>query len=176
MNIVIKLEQRDFEGNKEVFDRMYALCGALNPRKDESAHLSKETVEKSAGVIREQDESQRLPPVVPAADVGLLMGQNVIPLRDVQVVGQVDHWPEQPQHEGRIHTFALEDVSPEPVPAADENAAYTIEQVRTAFSALSKSKGKETAKGILADLGVARVPDLPKNKYAEAMARIKAVK
>lgn len=130
MNIVIKLEQRDFEGNKEVFDRMYALCGALNPRKDESAHLSKETVEKSAGVIREPEDD----------------------------------------------TEAAEDVSPEPVPAADENAAYTIEQVRTAFSALSKSKGKEAAKGILADLGVARVPDLPKNKYAEAMARIEAVK
>ena len=129
MNIVIKLEQRDFEGNKEVFDRMYALCEALNPRTDENTHLSKETVEKSAGVIREPEDD----------------------------------------------TEASEDVSPEPVPAADENAAYTIEQVRTAFSALSKSKGKEAAKGILADLGVARVPDLPKDKYAEAMARIKAV-
>ncbi len=132
MNIVIKLEQRDFEGNKEVFDRMYALCGALNPRKDESAHLSKESVEKSAGVIREPEDD----------------------------------------------TEASEDVSQdtEPVSAADENVAYTIEQVRTAFSALSKSKGKEAAKGILADLGVARVPDLPKDKYAEAMARIEAVK
>ena len=130
MNIIIKLEQRDFEGNKEVFDRMYALCGALNPRKDENTHLSKETVEKSAGVIREPEDDTEMP----------------------------------------------EDVSPEPVPAADENAAYTIEQVRTAFSVLSKSKGKEAAKGILADLGVARVPDLPKDKYAEAMARIEAVK
>ena len=129
MQIIIKLEQRDFEGNKEVFDRMYALCGALNPRTDENTHLPKEVVEKSAGVIREPEDDTEMP----------------------------------------------EDVSPEPVSATDENAAYTIEQVRTAFSVLSKSKGKEAAKGILADLGVARVPDLPKDKYAEAMARIKAV-
>lgn len=32
MQIVIRLEQKDFEGNKEVFDRMYGLCSVLNKK------------------------------------------------------------------------------------------------------------------------------------------------
>ena len=50
MQIVIKLEQRDFEGNKEVFDRMYGLCSVLN-KKTGPVEMTKAEVEKSARII-----------------------------------------------------------------------------------------------------------------------------
>ena len=52
MQIVIKLEQRDFEGNKEVFDRMYGLCSVLN-KKTGPVEMTKAEVEKSANVVRD---------------------------------------------------------------------------------------------------------------------------
>lgn len=36
MNILIKLEQSDFQGNKEAFDMMYKLCESLNTRSNKS--------------------------------------------------------------------------------------------------------------------------------------------
>lgn len=60
MQIVIKLEQRDFEGNKEVFDRMYGLCSVLN-KKTGPAEMTKAEVEKSANVVREEQTSDDTP-------------------------------------------------------------------------------------------------------------------
>ena len=50
MQIVIRLEQKDFEGNKEVFDRMYGLCSVLN-KKTGPVEMTKAEVEKSANVV-----------------------------------------------------------------------------------------------------------------------------
>lgn len=58
MQIVIRLEQKDFEGNKEVFDRMYGLCSVLNKR-TEQAEMTKEEVEKAAHVKRVVDETEQ---------------------------------------------------------------------------------------------------------------------
>ena len=44
MQIVIRLEQKDFEGNKEVFDRMYGLCSVLN-KKTGPVEMTKAEVE-----------------------------------------------------------------------------------------------------------------------------------
>ena len=60
MQIVIKLEQRDFEGNKEVFDRMYGLCSALN-KKTGPVERTKAEVEKAANVVREEQQSDDTP-------------------------------------------------------------------------------------------------------------------
>ena len=60
MQIVIKLEQRDFEGNKEVFDRMYGLCSVLN-KKTGPVEMTKAEVEKSANVVREDQTSDDTP-------------------------------------------------------------------------------------------------------------------
>ena len=60
MQIVIKLEQRDFEGNKEVFDRMYGLCSVLN-KKTGPVEMTKAEVEKSANVVREEQTSDDTP-------------------------------------------------------------------------------------------------------------------
>ena len=60
MQIEIKLEQRDFEGNKEVFDRMYGLCSVLN-KKTGPVEMTKAEVEKSANVVREEQTSDDTP-------------------------------------------------------------------------------------------------------------------
>ena len=60
MQIVIRLEQKDFEGNKEVFDRMYGLCSVLN-KKTGPVEMTKAEVEKSANVVREEQQSDDTP-------------------------------------------------------------------------------------------------------------------
>ena len=60
MQIVIKLEQRDFEGNKEVFDRMYGLCSVLN-KKTDNTEMTKADVEKAANVVREEQTPDDTP-------------------------------------------------------------------------------------------------------------------
>ena len=60
MQIVIRLEQKDFEGNKEVFDRMYGLCSVLN-KKTGPVEMTKAEVEKSANVVREEQTSDDTP-------------------------------------------------------------------------------------------------------------------
>ena len=60
MQIVIRLEQKDFEGNKEVFDRMYGLCSVLN-KKTGPAERTEAEVEKAANVVREEQPSDDTP-------------------------------------------------------------------------------------------------------------------
>ena len=60
MQIVIRLEQKDFEGNKEVFDRMYGLCSVLN-KKTDNTEMTKADVEKSANVVREEQTPDDTP-------------------------------------------------------------------------------------------------------------------
>ena len=58
--IVIRLEQKDFEGNKEVFDRMYGLCSVLN-KKTDNTEMTKADVEKAANVVREEQTPDDTP-------------------------------------------------------------------------------------------------------------------
>lgn len=60
MQIVIRLEQKDFEGNKEVFDRMYGLCSVLN-KKTGPVERTKAEVEKAANVVRKEQPSDDTP-------------------------------------------------------------------------------------------------------------------
>ena len=60
MRIVIRLEQKDFEGIKEVFDRMYGLCSVLN-KKTGPVEMTKAEVEKSANVVREEQAPDDTP-------------------------------------------------------------------------------------------------------------------
>ena len=60
MQIVIRLEQKDFEGNKEVFDRMYGLCSVLN-KKTDNTEMTKADVEKAANVVREDQTPDDTP-------------------------------------------------------------------------------------------------------------------
>ena len=60
MQIVIRLEQKDFEGNKEVFDRMYGLCSVIN-KKTDNTEMTKADVEKAANVVREEQTPDDTP-------------------------------------------------------------------------------------------------------------------
>ena len=60
MQIVIRLEQKDFEGNKEEFDRMYGLCSVLN-KKTDNTEMTKADVEKAANVVREEQTPDDTP-------------------------------------------------------------------------------------------------------------------
>lgn len=72
---------------------------------------------------------------------------------------------------------AQDAVKEEPVEQAEttktEAPAYTIEQVREAFGELSKAKGREVAKGILAELGVKSVSNLQPEQFVQAMQLVK---
>ena len=50
---------------------------------------------------------------------------------------------------------------------------HTIEDVRAAFSAYAKAKGKDKAKELLAKLGADKVTTLDPSKYGDAMQEIK---
>lgn len=50
---------------------------------------------------------------------------------------------------------------------------YTIEEVRKAFANLAKAKGSAAAKNILTALGAAKVTELPKEAYGEALKKIR---
>ncbi len=54
-----------------------------------------------------------------------------------------------------------------------EKPTYTIEDVRAAFSAYAKAKGKDKAKELLAKLGADKVTTLDPSKYGDAMQEIK---
>ena len=68
MQIVIRLEQKDFEGNKEVFDRMYGLCSVLN-KKTDNTEMTKADVEKAANVVREEQTPDDTPTEDSTAEV-----------------------------------------------------------------------------------------------------------
>ena len=58
----------------------------------------------------QQQEAKGLPPVVFAANMGLLMGDNVPQILPIHFERQIDSRPEDAQHKGRVDIFTLEDV------------------------------------------------------------------
>lgn len=68
------------------------------------------------------------------------------------------------------------EVKAEPVetPEVPENPAkkYTAEEVRAAGAEFIKQHGKEAFKEVLAKYGIKKLPELPKEKFAEFMAEV----
>lgn len=88
-----------------------------------------------------------------------------------------DHKPE-PQKLKEMQDKVIADMRQElaeertvEAPKAAE-VAYTVEQLREAFGNLSKDKGREVAKGILAELGVKSVSSLQPEQFAKAVQMI----
>ncbi len=153
MQIVIRLEQKDFEGNKEVFDRMYGLCSVLN-KKTGPVERTKAEVEKAANVVREEQQSDDTPTEDNTAEV------------------LADDTPTEDN---------TAEVPADNTPTEDKNAEvttteYTIEEVRKAFGEYAKSQGRDKAKGLLQEMGYGKVTEIPPERYAEAMTRIGDVK
>ena len=62
---------------------------------------------------RQQKESERLPPVVSSANVGLLMGNHMTQILPIHIVRQIDLRFDNAQHEWRCDILTLVDVIPE---------------------------------------------------------------
>ena len=58
----------------------------------------------------QQEETQRLPPVVSAANVRLLMGNNVFQILTVHVKREIDSWLYDAKHKRRAYILTLENV------------------------------------------------------------------
>ena len=82
---------------------------------------------------RQQQKAERLPPVIPAPDVRLLMRDHIIQLVAVHVIREIDFWPDEPQHERRADIFALIDVV-----AQDHRFADLAAQAPVAHSRIEK--------------------------------------
>lgn len=66
-------------------------------------------------------------------------------------------------------------LEPEQTDGVKDGATYSVEEVRAALAELAKTKGRETAKNVLADLGVKSVSNLQPDMFARAMQMMKGV-
>lgn len=60
MNIIVKLEQKDFEGNKAVFDHLYELSTVLNRSEDKKPGeiISKTEIEEKAHIEPSENSAE----------------------------------------------------------------------------------------------------------------------
>lgn len=81
--------------------------------------------------------------------------------------------PAKPEeaHEG-VEIFAPPSVSEDLTEETEEEPAYTIEQVRAAFTKYAKQNGKEAAKKLLEKFGAGKVTELKKTEYAAIMKEV----
>lgn len=59
------------------------------------------------------------------------------------------------------------------IKAEEETEETTVEEVRAELAKLSKTKGKDVAKGLLNDFGVSKVTELEENEYSDFLKAIK---
>ena len=67
---------------------------------------------------------------------------------------------------------AAEDYAAETAEETADETAYTIEQVRTAFTKYAKQNGKEAAKKLLEKFGAAKITELKPEDYAAVMKAV----
>lgn len=66
-----------------------------------------------------------------------------------------------------------EAVKKEPETEKTTEETITVEEVRAGLAKLSKTKGKEVAKGLLSDFGVSKITELEENQYSDFLNAIK---
>ena len=74
-------------------------------------------------------------------------------------------------HEG-VEIFAPPSVAEDYTEETADAPAYTIEQVRAAFTKYAKQNGKEAAKKLLEKFGAGKVTELKKTDYAAIMKEV----
>ena len=74
-------------------------------------------------------------------------------------------------HEG-VEIFAPPSPAEDLMEETEEEPAYTIEQVRAAFTKYAKTNGKEAAKKLLEKFGAGKVAELKKGDYAAIMKEV----
>lgn len=141
MNIVIKLEHKDFDGNKEVFDCLYGLSKVVNkPSSQMGEIIPKETVEHAANINR-----------------------------DVASLSKTTNIVQEEPNNNEVRALPETEAAPS---TATTEVAPSMTELRSAFGELARTKGKETAKNILSELGCSKVTEIPEDKRAEAMRLI----
>lgn len=68
---------------------------------------------------RQQKKAKRFPPVVSAANVRLLVGDDMVQILTVDIIGKVDPWSDNAQYKGRADIFTLVNIFPENDSLAD---------------------------------------------------------
>ena len=87
-------------------------------------------------VDRQQQKTERLPPVIPAADMRLLVGDYIRQSAAVHGIRKIDFWLDDPQYERRAGIFALIDIIPQNHGFADSAAQTPI-----AYGGIKEKRG-----------------------------------
>lgn len=85
---------------------------------------------------RQQQKTERLPPVIPAADMRLLVGDYIRQSAAVHGIRKIDFWLDDPQYERRAGIFALIDIIPQNHGFADSAAQTPI-----AYGGIKEKRG-----------------------------------
>lgn len=80
------------------------------------------------------------------------------------VLALIKDFPESKADNAPAEDVPLDETAPE-TPAA----VYTVEDIRKAFAAYGKAKGKDAAKAVLTKFGAAKVTELDSKDYAAVM-------
>lgn len=80
------------------------------------------------------------------------------------VLALIKDFPESKADNAPAEGVPLDEITPE-TPAA----VYTVEDIRKAFAAYGKAKGKDAAKAVLTKFGAAKVTELDSKDYAAVM-------
>lgn len=89
-----------------------------------------------------------------------IMKENEIP----EAVGNLSEYEE-------IAPQVKQEVTPKKVEPMQSNT--TLDDIRKAFVELSKSKGKDVAKQVIANLGFKRVTEIPEDMFNTALSKVK---
>ena len=85
---------------------------------------------------RQQQKAERLPQVISAPKMGLLMGNDILPAAAVHMVRQIDLRADRPKHERRVDALGLINIAPQ----ADGLADSAV-QAEAADRAVQKQRG-----------------------------------
>lgn len=89
-----------------------------------------------------------------------IMKENEIP----EAIGNLSEYEE-------IAPQVKQEVTPKKVEPMQSNT--TLDDIRKAFVELSKSKGKDVAKQVIANLGFKRVTEIPEDMFNIALSKVK---
>lgn len=89
-----------------------------------------------------------------------IMKENEIP----KAIGNLSGYEE-------IAPQVKQEVTPKKVEPMQSNT--TLDDIRKAFVELSKSKGKDVAKQVIANLGFKRVTEIPEDMFNTALSKVK---
>lgn len=92
-----------------------------------------------------------------------------------QAAQAAEEKPAKKQRKPAATPAAYETPAAAPAPAAASPSEVTLEQVRAKLAALSQAGKAATVKELIAGFGVAKLTEVPADKYAELLAQAEAL-